>query len=172
MLKKFLLLPLIGALAVMLAPPAPTFAEHLDEDVDLKHEVVPFIVKMNFGDPDHTIAMIGDLEVFVRCTKDFITDSIMVLTLGTSSAEFAGGRDILDELFEGGDEVLLSFAEDQGLRDLVFGHDIGQGSFVQDGSHYIAIDGETQSQGVNIFGFDCFTAGEAVLISEEDGNDD
>ena len=163
---RFRLSPLIAMLAVILATPAPTLAEHLDDDVDLEHEVVPFIVKMDVGDPDHTIAENGDLKVFVRCGNP--SGSLnRVETFGTSSSPFAGFLNV-GPLNPANTEVLMTDLQSS-FRE--FNRDVDQGSFVQDGTHYIGIDGESQSQGVNIFGFDCFTAGTAVLITEDDDDD-
>ncbi len=67
------------------------------------------------------------------------------------------------------EEVLFDFSFPNTA--LVFSRQNGKGSYVQDGTHYIGIDADSTSLGINIFGFDCFTAGTAVLITEEVDDD-
>ena len=51
MRKKFLLFPLVAALAVLLATPA-TADEDYNDEIDLDRVVVPFLVKMDVGAPE------------------------------------------------------------------------------------------------------------------------
>jgi len=176
MLKRYLFLPLTAALAVMLAlSSAPTLAEH-SVDVDLEREAVPFLVKMDIGDPDHTIAVNGDLRVFVRCsdpgdgfpkmetfgtsTAPFFGPLLHFITIGTAPPHPANFLSVLNTADVDGSTVFANITT------------TNKGTFVQTGTHYIGLDADTTSLAMNLFGFDCFTAGTAVLISEEIDDDD
>ncbi len=138
----------------------------LADDDGLKAKTVPFLLKLNVGDAV-TIATNGDLEIFARC-KAF-DNFRLIEVVATSSNEFAGPANFFGELNSAGSEAtLFAFGKDE----LAFFNGNGQGSVVQDGSHYIGIDGDSTALGVNIFGFDCFTAGTAVLIKKSVDDDD
>ena len=119
---------------------------------------------MYIGDHDRTIAKNGNIRVFVRCDDNDGT-GVSVRIIGISTEEFAGPDNFMS--LNARDTPISLFSFVTSGDDVQFDNEFDKGSFVQDGSHYIGIDAETTSLGVNIFGFDCFTAGTAVLIWEE-----
>ncbi len=162
MLKKIVLWPQIAALALMLATPATAVADK--DGVRLKRKAIPFLVKMHISDRDRTIAENGNIRVSVQC--DYNNPAgVSVRIIGISTEKFAGPDNFMSLNLSDTEIPLFRFVTSG--DDVQLDNEFDKGSFVQDGSHYIGIDAETTSLGVNIFDFDCFTAGTAVLIWEE-----
>ncbi len=137
----------------------------LADDNGLKAKTVPFLLKLDAGDVV-TIATNGNLEVFARCSDNGFSRRIEVVA--TSSDEFAGPFNFGTLNPPGSERLIL----DANASNLAFGNVIDSGTAVQDGSHYIGIDAESTAIGLDIFGFDCFAAGTAVLIQERVDDDD
>ena len=132
---------------------APVYALETAPNKLISYEV-PFLIKMNWGSPDVIVAKNGDLQLIARCVEGTPPS-----LLGRSYYPFWSSNNLY--LDQGGELVIDSGYTSSGPS---FLNPIDDGSVLQYGTHYIAVDSETSGYGVSIFDADCLFIGKAIIL--------
>lgn len=129
----------------------------LADDSELERKVRPFLVELNAGDPDQTIARNGGMRVFARCTA--VDSSLLFEILATSDQEFHRIDDNFPNPPNSERRLSVILREPPILTGAISAVVQADGRFIGLGIHV---------RGVGVLGFDCFAQGSAEVISRDD----